>query len=115
MSKTKLEILARCLPYPEVEGEKPWFINPKGQAARTLLHAIQAQADNKGFTSLEISTWALRLSHYIYLLRNDGLTITMEREDHDGPVGDGWHGRYRLKNRVEIIEVRGATGRRAAA
>lgn len=114
MSKPTLEVLARVYPYPEVDGGKPWHIEVTGQTARTLLHAVNAGP--QGFTALEISTWALRLSHYIFCLRGEGVTITMEREDHDGPVGDGWHGRYRLKNRVEIIEVRGAAfGRRAAA
>lgn len=104
MPAPKLEVLARI--YPIEDGEKPRLIEEKGQVARTLLHA--AKSGEKGFTSLEISTWALRLSHYVFCLRNSGLTIDMEREDHDGPAGDGWHGRYYLRNRVEIIAIRNA-------
>lgn len=114
MPKSCLEVAARVHPLDE-EGGAPWLITAKGQAARTLMYAIKA--GEKGFTSLEISSWALRTSHYVYLLRNDGLTIDMKREDHDGPDGDsGWHGRYTLRNRVDILETRGVpSSRRAAA
>lgn len=115
MSKPTIKVLARVHPYPEAEGERPRLLEEKGQVARTLLHA--AKAGEKGFTSLEISSWALRLSHYVFVLRNDGVTIDMEREDHEGPSGDGWQGRYYLRNRVEILAIRnaGKAGGRADA
>lgn len=59
-------------------------------------------AGEAGITPLEISTWALRLSHYILKLRAHGLQIEMEREDHKGPVS-GWHGRYRLRTAIEFV------------
>ena len=74
-----------------------------GQTARTLLKLVERAA--AGVTSLEIAaTWALRTSHYIYVLRREhGLEIVMERENHEGPTGHGWHGRYTLMTPVEII------------
>lgn len=75
----------------------------RGQIARTLKALIDNNA--QGVTSLDISaTWALRTSHYVFVLRRDhGLDISMSREEHDGPSGIGWHGRYRLLTPVRII------------
>jgi hypothetical protein len=75
-----------------------------GQEARTLL-ALHA-AGPAGITALEISTWALRLSHYIFKLRGRGLSIDMEREEHAGPVS-GVHGRYRLQTPIEFVPFLG--------
>ena len=72
----------------------------EGQEARCLraLH----EAGSQGVTSLEISTWALRTSHYVYKLRKLGLAIDMEREKHGG-VAPGHHGRYRLLTGIQIL------------
>ena len=76
-----------------------------GQVARTLRALVEAGP--RGVTSLEISSWALRTSHYIFVLRHrHGLDIETVREPHDGPAGPGSHGRYFLKTPVRIIEIR---------
>ena len=68
-----------------------------GRYAQTLRALVNA--GDKGVTALEVSTWALRLSHYIHTLRHEyGLHIEMQREPHDG----GWHGRYFLRSLVRI-------------
>lgn len=65
------------------------------------------EAGDRGTTALEISSWALRLSHYIFILRTKyGLDIETRDEPHDG----GTHGRYFLRSTV-ILEDNG----RAAA
>lgn len=75
-----------------------------GQVARTLKALIHAGP--RGVTSLDIAgTWALRTSHYIFVLRREhGLNIAMDREPHEGPAGAGWHGRYRLLTPVRLME-----------
>ena len=72
-----------------------------GKIARTLSALVKAGA--KGITALELSnTWALRLGHYVFVLRREhGLNIQTLREDHDG----GWHGRYVLHTPVEILKA----------
>ena len=72
----------------------------EGQEARTLLALASAGA--AGVTALEISTWALRVSHYVFKLRGHGLLVDMEREPHHGPV-PGRHGRYRLRTAIQIL------------
>jgi hypothetical protein len=99
----RLRVTFQVWPFPACAGDAPRLVAYEGQVARTLLHAIQA--GQKGFTAAEISSWALRLSHYVFCLRGDGLTVTCDREDHDGPAGPGWHGRYRLMNRVGVVET----------
>jgi hypothetical protein len=75
-----------------------------GQFARTLMALVDSGP--RGITALDISTWALRLSHYVFVLRSEhGLLIEMVREDHDGPAGKGWHGRYFLQSSVVIESV----------
>ena len=76
----------------------------EGQEARTFtaLH----DAGDAGITALEVSTWALRLAHYVMKLKKRGLTIEMVREKHAGPV-PGWHGRYILRSGVQILEQYG--------
>jgi hypothetical protein len=78
-------------------------IRATGQVGRALESLIQV--GSAGVTALEISTWALRLSHYVYVLRNKhGLVIDTIREPH-GDVTDGqWHGRYVLRSAVTIRE-----------
>jgi hypothetical protein len=84
-----------------IEGDSMRPICVVGQFARTLL-ALTA-AGPRGVTSLEIATWALRLGHYIFILRSQyGLDIEMVREPHEGPAGRGWHGRYFLRSHVIV-------------
>ena len=60
------------------------------------------EAGNRGTTALEMSSWAWRLSHYIFILRRDyGLNIETRNEPHDG----GTHGRYFLKSSVVLIDA----------
>src|SRR5688572_11738222 len=67
------------------------------QTCRTLLALIDG--GERGTTALEVSTWALRMSHYISELRHRwGLNILTTSEAHDG----GEHGRYILIDRVSI-------------
>ena len=72
----------------------------EGQESRTLVALVDA--GHRGITSLEVSTWALRLAHYIMKLRRRGLEIDMERERHGGPV-PGEHGRYFLRSGIQIL------------
>lgn len=82
-----------------LEGGESTF-EVSGRIAQTLLALVQT--GDAGVTSLEISTWALRLSAYIHTLRHDyGLDIYTRYEPHDG----GKHARYFLLTAVEIIET----------
>lgn len=82
-----------------------------GQFARTM--QALTKAGPAGITALEVSSWALRLGHYIHILRRrHGMEIDMIRERHDGEAGPGWHGRYRLRSNVRLIGP--ATHREAA-
>lgn len=44
-----------------------------------------------------------RLSHYIFKLRRAGIVIETKDESHGGAFA-GWHGRYVLRSRVEVLE-----------
>jgi len=78
------------------------IITLQGQYARTLAALIDSRKN--GITALEISSWALRLSHYIFILRTEySLNIEMKREEHDGVSGPGWHGRYFLHTPVTLL------------
>ncbi len=73
-----------------------------GRYAQTLKALVAA--GQSGTTALEISSWALRLSHYVFILRREyGLEISMELEPNGGDYG-GSHGRYRLVSRVLLID-----------
>lgn len=62
---------------------------------------VLVEAGARGTTALEMSSWALRLAHYIHILRTKyGLDIETRNEPHEG----GTHGRYVLKSTVEIID-----------
>jgi len=73
-----------------------------GQYARTLRALIQAGP--KGITALDVAnTWALRLGHYVFVLRREhDIDIETRREDHDGVAGKGWHARYLLHTRCKL-------------
>lgn len=106
MTKQKPSLTVAVL---ETGGERT--IKVVGQFARTLDALIAA--GKTGTTALDISTWALRLSHYVFILRKDyGLLIEMQREPH----ATGEHGRYFLRSEVRVIERRfGSAGEREVA
>lgn len=101
----KLSICARVY---EGDGLFDWReITVTGRYAQALKALIDAGP--RGITALEISSWALRLSHYIHILRKDDrfrLDIETINEEHevDG-MGPGIHGRYVLKSRVELLTM----------
>jgi hypothetical protein len=37
-------------------------------------------------------------------LKRHGLVIETVRESHNGPAGNGWHGRYILRTAVQLLE-----------
>lgn len=72
-----------------------------GRVAQTLCWLCERR--ERGITAQEMSSWALRLSAYIHILRHEhGLDIDMQREHHNG----GAHGRYFLLDNVTIHKVR---------
>ncbi len=76
----------------------------KGQKAKTLKALIEN--GKKGCTALEISkTFALRLSEYIRALRHDCLcgSYNLDIITNKEPNPTGWHGRYVLTDKVEIL------------
>lgn len=78
------------------------LIGTCGRFAQTLRALIAA--GSAGITSMTVvQTWGLRLSHYIWRLRNDHrLMIETQREEHTGPF-EGVHGRYVLLDRVRVL------------
>ena len=75
-----------------------------GQFGRTLSALVNAGA--AGVTALEVSDWALRLAHYVFVLRTRyGLDIETVREAHEGPAGPGHHGRYFLRSPIRILRT----------
>lgn len=83
----------------------PRTIIATGRYAQTL--QALAHAGDKGVTALEISSWALRLSHYIDILRKDDryhLNIETQLEEHEfHGMGPGRHARYFLRTPIEIV------------
>jgi hypothetical protein len=72
----------------------------KGRKAQTLLCLVEV--GQRGLTSEEVASWALRLASYIYDLKNHyGIDIETTLEPHNG----GKHARYRLLSLVEIISI----------
>ena len=80
-----------------------------GQKAKALY--FLAKSDN-GITALEIcGTFALRLSEYVRAFRHDclagGYNLNIETIKEENP--SGWHGRYFLLDKVEVIEEKSIT------
>jgi hypothetical protein len=73
----------------------------KGKEARTLLALLKA--GERGVSVLDARRWALRLAAYIFELRGKGLVIETARERHSGR-DPGWHGRYTLRSKIELVE-----------
>jgi hypothetical protein len=68
-----------------------------GREAWALLELIEHGTE--GCTP--ITTPGPRWSHYVWLLRSDGIVVETEHEDHAGPFS-GTHARYRLKSQVRL-------------
>jgi hypothetical protein len=76
----------------------------KGQKAKTLKTLVENGSG--GCNALEISkTFALRLSEYIRALRHDCLcgSYNLDIITNKEPNPTGWHGRYVLTDKVEIL------------
>ena len=69
-----------------------------GREAWTLRRLLEA--GSVGVTTIDHP--APRWSHYIFKLRQAGLTISTEYEPHTGPF-PGTHGRYRLETPVTVV------------
>ena len=77
-------------------------IEVTGRFAQTLKALVDT--GEKGVTALDLAHWAVRHSHYIWVLRRKhGLNIATFEESHGGDY-PGRHGRYVLKSTVEIID-----------
>lgn len=103
-SNPKSRKLAACFKLTKNGREVVFVLN--GQKAKTLKALVENGA--KGCTALEISkTFALRLSEYVRALRHDelcggyNLDIAIKKEVNPA----GWHGRYILCDRVEIVSL----------
>ena len=72
----------------------------RGRKAQTLCWLCKV--GDKGITSLEMGSWAIRLAAYIGELKHKHkINIRTIDEPHDGGV----HGRYVLQSAVDILEV----------
>ncbi|MDA1023268.1 MAG: hypothetical protein O2817_08000 [Proteobacteria bacterium] len=77
-------------------------IEVTGCLAQTLRALLSA--GSMGVTAQKMSSWALRLSHYVFVLRHDyGLDIETIKEQHGGDF-PGKHGRYVLRSRVILAD-----------
>ncbi|HAD86496.1 MAG TPA: hypothetical protein DCG48_03955 [Rhodospirillaceae bacterium] len=83
------------------DGDAPLRIVVTGNRfCRTLRELVKVGP--RGTTAAEMASWALRLAHYVHILkRNYGFHIDMKREPNSD--GIGWHGRYFLRDRVQIV------------
>lgn len=78
--------------------DKEIYHHINGKVAKSLTALIMS--GNSGITALEVSSWAFRLAAYIHILRTKyDIDIVTIDEPHDG----GIHGRYILKDKVDII------------
>ena len=78
--------------------DKEIYHHINGKVAKSLIALVVS--GNSGITALSVSSWAFRLAAYIHILRTKyDIDIITIREPHDG----GTHGRYILKDIVEII------------
>ena len=79
-----------------------------GRFAQTLRALVEAGP--KGVTALDLAHWAVRLSHYVWVLRRrHGLHIDMVEERHGGDY-PGKHGRYFLRSQIRLIDADDGTG-----
>ena len=78
------------------DGDK--VVSVKGRVAWTLGKLIAA--GERGITPLDCPT-GVRLAHYVFRLRSEGIVVETERETHDGPFS-GTHARYILRSPVSF-------------
>jgi len=72
----------------------------RGRVAQTICWLCERR--ERGFTSQEMSSWALRLAAYVHILRRKyNISIRTDEENHEG----GSHGRYVLVSPVEIVKI----------
>ncbi len=88
-----------CATFKLIKNDQEIMFRLCGQKCRSLIALIKS--NNEGITSLEVSCWAFRLAAYICELRHKfDLNIVTKDEPHDG----GYHARYHLLDKVEILE-----------
>ena len=76
-------------------------IRTVGRFAQTLRALVKAGP--AGVTALDLSSWAVRLGHYVWvLMKRHGLNIATVIEEHGGSY-PGRHGRYTILDRVRIV------------
>ena len=71
----------------------------KGRQAQALKALYEA--GRRGINAAQMSSWALRLAHYVYGLRGHGFVIETHRIEFDG----GWYGHYVLKTKIAKLDV----------
>ncbi len=91
MANAKLQFVAT------IHGANPRRVMVVGRPAWFLL--VLLKAGTKGTTTLERP--APRISHYLFVLRKLGFSVSTEYEAHSGPFG-GTHGRFTLLDRVTV-------------
>jgi hypothetical protein len=78
--------------------EQTYFVD--GRPAQALAWLVHCGAC--GVTALEMSSWALRLADYVFVLRHRyGLDIYTQLEPHHG----GRHARYILREAIIIVSI----------
>lgn len=85
-------------------GEDGKVFTVNGRAAWALDQLMQA--GDRGLTP--VSNPAPRWSHYVWLLRAEGVVVETVDEPHAGAFA-GTHARYILRSPVEVLERTGAT------
>ncbi len=71
----------------------------KGRQAQAI--AALHKAGSAGINAAQMSSWALRLGHYIFTLRRLGFDIETRRVKFVG----GWYGQYVLHTPIDKINV----------
>lgn len=80
-------------------GDMPHKVAVSGRAAWFLLTLLQA--GSRGTTTLERP--APRISHYLFVLRRQGINVSTEYETHGGGFS-GNHGRFKLIDNVTVAD-----------
>lgn len=80
-------------------GETSHKVKVSGRPAWFLLTLLQA--GSRGTTTLERP--APRISHYLFILRRQGINVSTEYETHGGGFS-GNHGRFKLIDRVTVAD-----------
>ena len=99
-------VIEANLDYPLLSSRRE--IEVVGRFAQTLRALVEAGP--KGVTALDLAHWAVRLSHYVWVLRHrHGLHIDMVEDRHGGDY-PGKHGRYFLRSQIRLIDADDGTG-----